>query len=101
PTKAFPITSPYPTAPTDAKTADTHHRELTHSRCPETSHCAHGGIRTPNLLIRSQMLYPLSYGRLPAVADSHNPNAPASWTPTERPCSCSHRPCALPALPPC
>ena len=23
-----------------------------------------GGIRTPNLLIRSQMLYPLSYGRL-------------------------------------
>ena len=27
-------------------------------------HCAPGGIRTPNLLIRSQMLYPLSYGRL-------------------------------------
>ncbi len=26
--------------------------------------CAPGGIRTPNLLIRSQMLYPLSYGRL-------------------------------------
>lgn len=25
--------------------------------------CAPGGIRTPNLLIRSQMLYPLSYGR--------------------------------------
>ena len=24
--------------------------------------CAAGGIRTPNLLIRSQMLYPLSYG---------------------------------------
>ena len=24
------------------------------------------GIRTPNLLIRSQMLYPLSYGRLVA-----------------------------------
>ena len=23
-----------------------------------------GGIRTPNLLIRSQMLYPLSYERL-------------------------------------
>lgn len=23
------------------------------------------GIRTPNLLIRSQMLYPLSYGRMP------------------------------------
>ena len=27
--------------------------------------CAPGGIRTPNLLIRSQMLYPLSYGRFP------------------------------------
>ena len=26
--------------------------------------CAPVGIRTPNLLIRSQMLYPLSYGRL-------------------------------------
>ena len=25
---------------------------------------APGEIRTPNLLIRSQMLYPLSYGRL-------------------------------------
>jgi hypothetical protein len=24
-----------------------------------------GGIRTPNLLIRSQMLYPLSYERVP------------------------------------
>ncbi len=26
--------------------------------------CAPGETRTPNLLIRSQMLYPLSYGRL-------------------------------------
>ena len=26
---------------------------------------APGGIRTPNLLIRSQMLYPLSYERTP------------------------------------
>ena len=26
--------------------------------------CALGGIRTPNLLIRSQMLYPLSYERI-------------------------------------
>ncbi len=25
--------------------------------------CAPGGIRTPNRLIRSQILYPLSYGR--------------------------------------
>jgi hypothetical protein len=33
---------------------------------------APAGIRTPNLLIRSQMLYPLSYGRL--LKDySHNP----------------------------
>jgi hypothetical protein len=30
---------------------------------PLTSVCAPEGIRTPNLLIRSQMLYPLSYGR--------------------------------------
>jgi hypothetical protein len=28
------------------------------------------GIRTPNLLIRSQMLYPLSYGRTAAKATS-------------------------------
>ena len=33
-------------------------------------HCAPGGIRTPNLLIRSQMLYPLSYGRLPVKPTS-------------------------------
>ena len=32
--------------------------------CPTVStQCAPEGIRTPNLLIRSQMLYPLSYGR--------------------------------------
>jgi hypothetical protein len=29
--------------------------------------CAPEGIRTPNLLIRSQMLYPLSYGRLCSI----------------------------------
>ena len=28
-----------------------------------------GGIRTPNLLIRSQMLYPLSYERWAPVGD--------------------------------
>ena len=28
------------------------------------------GIRTPNLLIRSQMLYPLSYGRLVVLFNS-------------------------------
>lgn len=32
--------------------------------------CAPGGIRTPNLLIRSQMLYPLSYGRSPLVCSA-------------------------------
>ena len=32
-------------------------------RCPATSRSALGGIRTPNLLIRSQMLYPLGYER--------------------------------------
>jgi hypothetical protein len=28
-----------------------------------------GGTRTPNLLIRSQMLYPLSYKRLGAIGN--------------------------------
>ena len=32
--------------------------------------CAPEEIRTPNLLIRSQMLYPLSYGRLSSVMSS-------------------------------
>ena len=32
-------------------------------RCRETSQSAPEGTRTPNLLIRSQVLYPLSYGR--------------------------------------
>src|ERR1035437_6944649 len=44
------------------------------SRTPPTSRgrpglsqqSAPGGIRTPNLLIRNQMLYPLSYGRIAA-----------------------------------
>jgi hypothetical protein len=39
------------------------------------------GIRTPNLLIRSQMLYPLSYGRMlfscNCVADANQPVAEA------------------------
>ena len=30
------------------------------------------GIRTPNLLIRSQMLYPLSYERVPRIRDVEN-----------------------------
>ena len=29
-----------------------------------STQCAPEGTRTPNLLIRSQMLYPLSYGRM-------------------------------------
>ena len=33
------------------------------------------GIRTPNLLIRSQVLYPLSYGR-PCGARVYNPSFP-------------------------
>jgi hypothetical protein len=32
-------------------------------RCLNQAISAPEGIRTPNLLIRSQMLYPLSYGR--------------------------------------
>ncbi len=34
-----------------------------HLRSASCVICAPAGIRTPNLLIRSQMLYPLSYGR--------------------------------------
>jgi hypothetical protein len=33
------------------------------SREKKPGFCALGGTRTPNLLIRSQMLYPLSYKR--------------------------------------
>jgi hypothetical protein len=38
-----------------------HLRESSHLTCGFAG--ALGGIRTPNLLIRSQMLYPLSYER--------------------------------------
>jgi hypothetical protein len=34
------------------------------SHIPCQGFCAPEEIRTPNLLIRSQMLYPLSYGRI-------------------------------------
>src|SRR5215217_6056134 len=41
---------------------------------PDQDFCsALGGIRTPNLLIRSQMLYPLSYERLGASLGSRSP----------------------------
>jgi hypothetical protein len=75
-----------------------------------STRCAPGGIRTPNLLIRSQMLYPLSYGRPasprgPADDDStgaapHRPNRRSArprrtrptWPlrrPTDGPAGCS------------
>ena len=40
-------------------------RRLCRSQAWDPAWCesAPGGIRTPNLLIRSQMLYPLSHGR--------------------------------------
>lgn len=38
------------------------------NRGPLVVRCAPEGIRTPNLLIRSQMLYPLSYGRVRRTA---------------------------------
>ena len=41
------------------------------SRRPVQKVSAPEGIRTPNLLIRSQMLYPLSYGRM-LLARAHN-----------------------------
>jgi hypothetical protein len=44
---------------------------------------APGGIRTPNLLIRSQMLYPLSYGR------SRTAMIPASGDQAGRQTTCS------------
>src|SRR5215212_3955549 len=43
---------------------------------PDQDFCsALGGIRTPNLLIRSQMLYPLSYERFRASLGPHSPRA--------------------------
>ncbi len=53
---------------------------------------APGGIRTPNLLIRSQMLYPLSHGcgRLMRclAAEQHRESVSAQTAPTNRePCS--------------
>ena len=39
---------------------------------------APGGTRTPNRLIRSQMLYPLSYGRFGGQV-SHGSPTPSTW----------------------
>ena len=39
----------------------------------ESLTCAREGIRTPNLLIRSQMLYPLSYARLCSFVEPVKP----------------------------
>ena len=50
--------------PGQAVTDDTTH--VTHDATHHNG--APEGIRTPNLLIRSQMLYPLSYGRMSSVA---------------------------------
>ena len=43
------------------------HSEPKHEQGTDARKSAPVGIRTPNLLIRSQMLYPLSYGRLPLM----------------------------------
>ena len=58
-----PVRGRPPSGSTDNRKANPHDGELARCRCPGTSHGAPVGIRTPNLLIRSQMLYPLSYGR--------------------------------------
>ena len=42
-------------------------RAFRQSAVTESSLSAPEGIRTPNLLIRSQMLYPLSYGRMSSI----------------------------------
>ena len=51
-----------------------------------STQCAPEGIRTPNLLIRSQMLYPLSYGRMSRRpgACAHN-RQPRHSNPVPRP----------------
>src|SRR3954470_4344478 len=54
-----PVTRPAPHRPGTAEGPAT---SSVAGRGPFWS-CAPVGIRTPNLLIRSQMLYPLSYGR--------------------------------------
>ncbi len=43
-------------------------------RCRDSRHGAPGGIRTPDHLIRSQVLYPLSYGRNGADGIAPGPN---------------------------
>ncbi len=56
-----PLPSPT-TSLRHAKTPAHRFDELGLSGAPE-------GIRTPNLLIRSQMLYPLSYGRILSLSE--------------------------------
>ena len=64
-----------------------------------------GGIRTPSLLIRSQMLYPLSYERrcedeLRAVpgAASNSPREPVAWPLTRKAAPSTRRPKGLSRL---
>lgn len=57
-----------------AHTSTTHAKAPLHDRKGASTCCAPEGIRTPNLLIRSQMLYPLSYGCVPEST------VPALWT---------------------
>src|SRR3954469_19936964 len=47
--------------------------------------CAPEGTRTPNLLIRSQMLYPLSYGRPTANGRGRRPGTTTADEPTRPP----------------
>ena len=59
-----------PRATSDMKKAPPQERLFKNAEPPpvdrtEGGRCAPGGTRTPNLLNRNQMLYPLSYGRLP------------------------------------
>ena len=80
---------------TPGQTAET--TKATHFREP-LSECAPGGIRTPNLLIRSQMLYPLSYGRV-GVASSLSLGDNLKTIPADRACPCPKRPVAASAPP--
>ena len=49
---------------------------------PTTRLCAPGGTRTPNLLIRSQTLCPLSYGRWSREREPLPECSGSLWTPT-------------------
>ena len=65
-------------------------RDLVSQKMPKSglTWSAPEGIRTPNLLIRSQMLYPLSYGRRSSVVRGRCVSAAAEARGFEPPVPC-------------